>query len=247
VKGIILAGGTGSRLLPLTKVTNKHLLPVYDQPMIYYPLTTLINTGLTDIMIVSGRGHAGHFLELLGDGQDFGVRLSYTVQERPGGIAQALGLCKEFVGMDDCFVILGDNIFENHFRADMEIFISDRSRLRYGAACFLKEMDNASRYGVAEVSGKRIVSIEEKPKKPKSKLAIVGAYIFNSSVFSFIKQLKPSHRGELEITDLLRAYMENDALQYGKIGGYWLDAGEIESLWEASNTVRAVRRIAGGK
>jgi glucose-1-phosphate thymidylyltransferase len=233
MKGVILAGGTGSRLFPLTKVTNKHLLPVYDEPMIYYPLKTLINAGIRDIMVVSGKGHVGHFLELLGSGSDFGVRLSYEIQEGAGGIAQALGLAKSFVRKDSVTVILGDNIFEDDINEHVTSFES-------GARIFLKKVPDAHRFGVADVDKKkcRIIGIEEKPKNPRSDLAVTGLYIYDNHVFDIIRTLKPSGRGELEITDVNNDYIRQDTLSYSILKGYWSDAGTFESLYRASELVR---------
>ena len=233
MKGIILAGGTGSRLYPLTKVTNKHLLPVYDKPMIYYPLQTLIAAGIKDIMIVSGRGHVGHFLELLGSGKEFGVRLTYEIQEGAGGIAQALGLAESWAGTDDVAVVLGDNIFQNNIRKDVEAFES-------GAKIFLKEVTDAHRFGVAEVKGNRVLGIEEKPKAPKSNLAVTGLYLYDAGVFDIIRTLKPSGRGELEITDVNNAYIRRGAMEFSVLEGFWSDAGTFESLLRASVMVRGL-------
>ncbi len=233
MKGVILAGGTGSRLFPLTKVTNKHLLPVYDEPMIYYPLKTLINAGIRDIMIVSGKGHVGHFLELLGSGSDFGVRLSYEIQDGAGGIAQALSLAKSFVGKDSVTVILGDNIFEDNIKEHVTSFES-------GARIFLKKVPDAHRFGVAEVDKRKrcVLGIEEKPKSPKSDLAVTGLYIYDNHVFDIIRTLKPSGRGELEITDVNNDYIRQGTLSYSTLKGYWSDAGTFESLYRASELVR---------
>jgi glucose-1-phosphate thymidylyltransferase len=231
MKGIILAGGTGSRLYPLTKVTNKHLLPVYDRPMIYYPLQTLIDAGINDILIVSGRGHAGHFLELLGSGAEFGVRMTYEIQEEAGGIAQALSLTEDFADDETVSVILGDNIFQDNICSAMESFNS-------GARIFLKEVQDANRFGVAEIKGNRIVSIEEKPVVPKSNLAVTGLYIYDPGVFDIIKTLKPSGRGELEITDVNNEYIRMGEMSYSMLEGYWSDAGTFESLFRASELVR---------
>jgi len=231
MKGIILAGGTGSRLYPLTKVTNKHLLPVYDQPMIYYPLYTLVNAGITEIMIVSGRGHAGHFLELLGSGAEFGVRLTYEIQEKAGGIAEALGLAGSWADDDNVAVILGDNIFEDNVKADLSSF-------KNGAKIFLKEVPDASRFGVVELQKDTVVSIEEKPKNPKSNYAVTGLYLYDSKVFSIIKKLKPSGRGELEITDVNNDYLKKGRIQYSILKGYWSDAGTFNSLMRASMLVQ---------
>jgi glucose-1-phosphate thymidylyltransferase len=231
MKGIILAGGTGSRLYPLTKVTNKHLLPVYDKPMIYYPLHTLINAGIDDIMIVSGRGHAGHFLELLGSGAEFGVRLTYEIQDEAGGIAQALSLTEDFADDENVVVILGDNIFGSDIRNAIESFNS-------GARIFLKEVEDANRFGVAEIDGDRIVSIEEKPDIPKSDFAVTGLYIYDSRVFDIVRNMKPSQREELEITDVNNEYIRMGEMTYSVLDGYWSDAGTFESLFRASELVK---------
>jgi glucose-1-phosphate thymidylyltransferase len=233
MKGIILAGGTGLRLYPLTKVTNKHLLPVYNRPMIYYPLQTLISTGMDDILIVSGRGHAGHFLELLGSGAEFGVRLTYEIQEEAGGIAQALSLTEDFADDEPVAVILGDNIFQDNVCSAMESFNS-------GARIFLKEVPDANRFGVAEIKGDRIISIEEKPVVPKSNLAVTGLYIYDPRVFDIIHTLKPSGRGELEITDVNNEYIRMGEMSYSVLKGYWSDAGTFESLFRASEMVRVM-------
>ena len=230
MKGIILAGGTGSRLFPLTKVTNKHLLPVYDKPMIYYPLQTLMDGDITEIMIVSGRGHAGHFLELLGSGTDFGVHLTYEIQEKAGGIAQALGLAEDFADDEPVTVILGDNIFQDNVREAVETFKS-------GARIFLKEVPDAKRFGVAEIKGKKIISIEEKPALPKSNLAVTGLYIYDPGVFEIIRTLRPSGRGEIEITDVNNAYISRGRMHCDILEGWWTDAGTFESLLYASNLV----------
>ena len=236
MKGIILAGGTGSRLYPLTKVTNKHLLPVYDKPMIYYPLQTLVDAGITEIMIVSGRGHAGHFLELLGSGADFGVHLTYEIQEKAGGIAQALGLADDFVDNEPVTVLLGDNIFQDNVRTAVETF-------KEGARIFLKEVPDAKRFGVAEIKAKKIFSIEEKPAKPKSNLAVTGLYIYDSGVFEIIRTLKPSGRGELEITDVNNEYIRMEKMDFSMLHGYWSDAGTFESLFRASELVRSTKSV----
>ncbi|MCK5660813.1 MAG: NTP transferase domain-containing protein [Methanosarcinales archaeon] len=231
MKGIILAGGTGSRLYPLTKVTNKHLLPVYDKPMIYYPLQTLIDAGVKDIMIISGRGHAGHFLELLGSGAEFGVHLTYEIQEKACGIAHALGLAEDFADDESVAVILGDNVFQDNIHDAVESFKS-------GAMIFLKEVSDAKRFGVAEVKGERILSIEEKPAVPKSNLAVTGLYIYDSRVFEITKKLKPSDRGELEITDVNNEYIRMGEMSYAALSGFWSDAGTFESLFRASELVQ---------
>lgn len=231
MKGVILAGGTGSRLYPLTKVTNKHLLPVYDKPMIYYPMETLINAGIKDIMIVSGRGHAGHFLELLGSGVDFGVHFTYEIQEKAGGIAQALSLAEDFVDGDSVTVILGDNIFQDNVKEDVADFNN-------GAKIFLKEVPDAYRFGVAELKDEKIIGVEEKPKVPKTNFAVTGLYIYDPEVFDMIKTLKPSGRGELEITDVNNYYINKGVMEYGILEGFWSDAGTFESLLRAGMLVK---------
>jgi len=231
MKGIILAGGTGSRLFPLTKVTNKHLLPVYDKPMIYFPLNTLVQAAITEIMIVSGRGHAGHFLELLGSGAEFGISLTYEIQEKAGGIAEALGLARNWADDDHVAVILGDNIFQDTVKNDIGSFTG-------GAKIFLKKVPDAGRFGVAELMGDRVISIEEKPSHPKSSYAVTGLYLYDSDVFSIIEKLKPSGRGELEITDVNNAYIQRGSLGYSVLPGYWSDAGTFDSLLRASLLVQ---------
>ena len=236
MKGIILAGGTGSRLHPLTKVTNKHLLPVYDEPMIYYPLKTLINAGIKEIMIVSGKGHVGHFLELLGSGSEFGVQLSYEIQKEAGGIAQALSLAESFTDGGSVAVVLGDNIFEDNVRRQVKTF-------RSGARIFLKKVMDAQRFGVAEVdeTNGRVISIEEKPRTPKSDYAVTGLYLYDRSVFGIIRKLKPSGRGELEITDVNNEYIRRNAMSYSVLSGNWTDAGTFESLYHASEIARDIK------
>ena len=232
MKGVILAGGTGSRLFPLTKVTNKHLLPVYNKPMIFYPLQTLKDAGVKDIMIISGKGHAGGFLELLGDGHDFGVRLSYGVQEQPGGIAQALGLAEDFADNQKVMVILGDNILEDNIAKATQDFENQEK----GGKIFLKEVENPKSFGVAEISGDKIVGIMEKPLAPKSNLAVIGVYMYDAEVFKVIKTLKPSARGELEVTDLNNYYVGQGSMTYEILKGSWGDGGEsFDSLLKASN------------
>ena len=240
MKGVILAGGTGSRLYPLTKVTNKHLLPVYDKPMIYYPMETLINAGIKDIMIVSGRGHAGHFLELLGSGVDYGVHFTYEIQEKAGGIAQALSLAEDFVDGDSVTVILGDNIFQDNIEKDVANFNG-------GARIFLKEVTDTHRFGVAELKGEKVIGIEEKPKVPKTNFAVTGLYIYDSDVFDAIKTLKPSGRGELEITDVNNYYISKGAMEYGVLEGFWSDAGTFESLLRAGMLVQQYRKNSSGE
>ncbi len=231
MKGIILAGGLGSRLYPLTKVTNKHLLPVYDKPMIYYPIQTLINAGIDDILIVTGGNSAGDFLKLLGNGKEFGLRhINYTYQEGEGGIAEALRLAEFFAAGERICVVLGDNIIEKNIRRAAEAFRKQKG----GAMILLKEVPDPHRFGVAEMKGDRIVSVEEKPKTPKSNHAVIGIYFYDSAVFDIIKTLKPSGRGELEITDVNNRYIEERLMTYGVLDGWWTDAGTFESLLRAN-------------
>lgn len=233
LKGVVLAGGRGTRLLPITRVTNKHLLPVYNQPMIYYPLQTLMAAGVKEVLVVSGPEHAGHFLNLLGSGREFGLHLSYEVQEEAGGIAQALGLAEDFADNNPLMVILGDNIFEDNqtIAQAAESFINQGK----GGKIFLKEVPDAQRFGVAEVSGDRIVSIEEKPANPKSNLAVTGLYMYDARVFNIVNNLQPSGRGELEITDVNNAYIQDGAMTYQILEGEWTDAGTFDSLLKANN------------
>lgn len=237
MKGIILAGGNGRRLNPLTDVTNKHLLPVYDKPMIFYPLQTLVQTGIRDILIVTGKEYAGGFLKLLGSGRDFNCRFTFEVQEDALGIAHALSLAYDFVDGEDCAVILGDNIFEDNLTTEVNNF-------RSGAHIFLKEISDASRFGVAEVKGNKIIGIEEKPAHPKSLLAVTGFYLFDSTVFEAIKELKPSGRGELEITDVNNYYIQKGRMGYSTLAGQWTDSGTFESLYRA-NTIARDMVLAG--
>lgn len=233
IKGVIAAGGNGTRLRPLTYVTNKHLLPVYNKPMIYYPLETLIHAGLKEILIVSGREHAGHFLHLLGSGKQFGIKLSYEVQEDAGGIAQVIGLAQDFVGGHQCAAILGDNIFEDVVL--IKKAIQDFRRMDNGAKIFLKEVEDARRFGVAEILHGKIVGIVEKPRVPKSNLAVTGLYLYDNQVFDIVRGLKPSDRGELEITDVNNAYIAQDLMTHQILEGEWTDAGTFETLLRAGN------------
>ncbi len=242
MKGIILAGGSGTRLLPLTKVTNKHLLPVYNKPMIYYPIGTLKYAGITDILIISGKGHAGHFLDLLGSGSDFGVNFSYEIQEEAGGIAQALGLAERFADNDAVAVILGDNIFQS--KKEIARGISVFKNNPRGAKIFLKSVSDAHRFGVATVRGDRVLEIIEKPAKPKSPYAVTGLYLYDEKVFSIIKELKPSKRGELEITDVNNRYIKWNEMKYSIIKEEWTDAGTFPSLLRAGVLVK--KSICGG-
>ena len=233
LRGIILAGGTGSRLLPLTKVTNKHLLPVARKPMIYYPIEKMTSIGIDEILIVTGIEHMGDVVSLLGSGKQFGCRFTYKVQDEAGGIAQALGLAENFAQGKPIVVILGDNIFQAGLKDYADRFISQKT----GARVMLKQVPNPKRFGVAQVSGDKIVSIEEKPKKPKSDYAIIGIYFYDASVFDIIRELKPSGRGELEITDVNNAYIAKNQLAYDILEGWWTDAGTFESLVRAGELV----------
>ena len=234
MKGVILAGGLGKRLFPLTKITNKHLLPVYNKPMIFYPIQTLVDAGIKDILIVTGGHHAGEFLRLLGNGKDFGLKhINYAYQEGEGGIAQALKLAEHFVDNDKVVVILGDNIIEKDIRKAVEDFRKQPK----GAKILLKKVEDPQRFGVAELKGNKIISIEEKPKKPKSDYAVTGIYMYDSKVFEIAKTLKPSKRGELEITDVNNVYIKRDELTYDILDGWWTDSGTFDSLLKANNLV----------
>ena len=238
MKGIVLAGGTGSRLYPLTKITNKHLLPVYDKPMIYYPIQMLVDAGIRDILIVTGGRNAGDFLRLLANGKEFGLtHLDFTYQEGEGGIAEALALAEHFSDGKRVCVILGDNIIEGSIRQAVEEF----RRQPAGARILLKEVTDAERFGVAEFQGDRIIGIEEKPEKPKSNYAVTGIYMYDATVFEKIKTLVPSQRGELEITDVNNAYIREGAMTCSFLDGWWTDAGTFDSL------LRACNLVAGGK
>jgi glucose-1-phosphate thymidylyltransferase len=234
VKGVILAGGLGSRLYPLTKVTNKHLLPVYDKPMIYYPIESLVQAGISDIMLVTGGNSAGDFLRLLGNGRKFGLKhLAYAYQEGEGGIAQALSLVERFADGSRIAVILGDNILQDNLAP----FVQRFQKQKRGARILLKEVSDPERFGVAEFKGKKIVRIEEKPKKPKSRYAVTGVYLYDNQAFDMIRTLKPSARGELEITDVNNAYIKKGQMDYDLLRGYWTDAGTFESLYRANTLI----------
>jgi glucose-1-phosphate thymidylyltransferase len=234
VKGIVLAGGTGSRLFPLTKITNKHLLPIYDKPMIYYPIQTLVDAGIRDILLVTGGRNSGDFLRLLANGKEFGLKhLNYAYQEGEGGIADALALAEHFADGDKICVILGDNILEGSIADAVQAF----EKQDRGARILLKEVTDAERFGVAEMKDGRIVSIEEKPKKPKSNCAVTGIYMYDGSVFEKVKHLVPSGRGELEITDVNNAYIKDGTMTFSYVEGWWTDAGTFESLLRATNLV----------
>ena len=240
MKGIVLAGGTGSRLYPLTKVTNKHLLPVGMKPMIYYPIEKMLKAGIKDILVVTGLEHMGDIVNLLGSGKDFNCRFTYRVQDEAGGIAQALLLAEDFVGNKHCLVILGDNIIED----DLTPFVQNFIAQEHGAKLLLKKVPDPERFGVAELNGDRIVSIEEKPAHPKSHYAVTGVYMYDHHVFEIIQTLTPSARGEYEITDVNNAYMKAGNLSFDMIEGYWTDAGTFESLYRAHELVKGSGSIS---
>ena len=234
MKGIVLAGGLGKRLYPLTRVSNKHLLPVYNKPMVYYPIQTLVDAGIKDILVVTGGTHAGEFLRLLGNGKDFGLKhINYTYQDGEGGIAEALGLARHFADNDKIVVILGDNIIEK----DINKCVDDFGKQSNGAKILLKEVEDPERFGVAELKDGKVLGIEEKPKSPKSNYAVTGIYMYDNKVFEIIRTLKPSGRGELEITDVNNAYIKRGELTYSILDGWWTDAGTFESLLRANNLV----------
>ncbi len=234
LKGVVLAGGSGSRLYPLTKITNKHLLPIYNKPMIYYPIETLVNAGIRDILVVTGGKNAGDFLRLLANGKEFGLsHVNYTYQEGEGGIAEALSLAEHFADSHRLCVILGDNIIEGNIAGA----VADFARQPCGAKVMLKEVDDAERFGVAELRDGRVVGIEEKPRFPKSRYAVTGIYLYDSTVFEKIKKLKPSARGELEITDVNNRFIQEGTMTYDFLQGWWTDAGTFQSLRRATNLV----------
>lgn len=240
MKGVVLAGGTGSRLFPLTKITNKHLLPIYDKPMVYYPIQTLVDAGIRDILIVTGGRNAGDFLRLLGNGKEFGLaHLNYAYQEGEGGIAEALALAEHFADGDRICVILGDNIIEASIREAVDAFLDQPE----GARILLKRVSDAERFGVAEIRGDRIAGIEEKPKRPKSEYAVTGIYMYDTTVFDKVRELVPSDRGELEITDVNNAYIREGAMNFSFLEGWWTDAGTFDSLLRAGNLVARSRRV----
>jgi glucose-1-phosphate thymidylyltransferase len=235
--GVILAGGLGTRLHPLTKITNKHLLPVYDRPMIYYPIETLVNAGVTDIMIVTGGKKSGDFLSLLGNGSDFGLKhLNYTYQKGEGGIAEALSLAEHWASGDSICVVLGDNLIEKNIKKA----VADFKRQGRGAKIMLKQVHDPQRFGVATLKGDKVVSIVEKPKQPQSDLAVIGIYMYDPRVFEIIKTLEPSERGELEITDVNNWYIRDGSMTFEKLDGWWTDAGTFESLHKAASLVKEV-------
>lgn len=238
MKGVILAGGTGSRLFPLTKVTNKHLLPVGRKPMIYYPVEKLIEIGMEEILIVTGTEHMGDVVSLLGSGREFNCRFTYKVQDEAGGIAQALSLAENFAGGESVVVILGDNIFQDSLKSMKENFINIQKEK--GARIALKKVPDPQRFGVATLEGDRVIKIVEKPKEPESDFAVTGIYFYDFRVFDIIRTLKPSARGELEITDVNNAYIKMGELQYEILNGWWSDAGTFESLKRASELVEGL-------
>ena len=234
MKGVVLAGGLGTRLRPLTAVTNKHLLPVYNQPMIFYPIQTLVNAGIKDIMVVTGGSSAGDFLRLMGNGKAFGLKhLNYTYQEGEGGIAEALSLVEHFAAAEPVCVVLGDNIIQGNIRSAVDAYRNQGG----GAKIILKKVPDPQRFGVPRLNGNRVVSIDEKPAKPQSDYAVIGVYMYDSDVYDIIRSLKPSGRGELEITDVNNAYIARDAMTWEELEGWWTDAGTFESLLHASNLV----------
>ncbi len=234
MKGVILAGGLGTRLFPLTKITNKHLLPVYDRPMIYYPIETLVNAGIEDIMIVTGGRKSGDFLSLLGNGKDFGLKhLNYTSPEGEGGIAEALGLCAHWAAGEPVVVVLGDNLIERNIKGAVDQFRAQGK----GGKVLLKEVHDPERFGVATMEGERVARIVEKPREPESNLAVIGIYMYDARVFEIIKTLKPSDRGELEITDVNNWYIQDGSLTADVLEGWWTDAGTFQSLHHASKLV----------
>ncbi len=234
MKGVVLAGGLGSRLYPLTKVTNKHLLPVYNEPMIYYPIRILVNAGIEEILIVTGGNNAGDFLCLLENGKDFGLKhINYTYQQGEGGIAAALSLAEHFADRDKIAVVLGDNIIEGNIKSMADEFRKQKD----GARILLKEVSDPQRFGVPVFEGEKIVRVEEKPKNPASNYAVIGIYMYDYQVFEFIKSLKPSERGELEITDVNNFYIREGKMQWNVLDGWWSDAGTLESLQAAGNMV----------
>ncbi len=234
MKGVVLAGGLGSRLKPLTAVTNKHLLPIFNQPMIYYPIQALVNAGIMDIMIVTGGNSAGDFLKLLGNGKAFGLKhLNYTYQEGEGGIAAALALVEHFAGQAPICVVLGDNIIQGNISAAVDSYRQQDG----GAKILLKKVPDPQRFGVPDLDGKRVLRIEEKPLQPKSEFAVIGIYMYDARVFEIIRGLKPSGRGELEITDVNNAYIARGEMTWDELDGWWSDAGTFASLLHASNLV----------
>jgi glucose-1-phosphate thymidylyltransferase len=239
MKGVVLAGGSGSRLYPLTKITNKHLLPIFDKPMIYYPIQTLVDAGIREILVVTGGRNSGDFLRLLANGKEFGLKhVHYTYQEGEGGIADALGLAEHFADGSKICVILGDNIIEGSIRGAVEDFQKQEA----GAKILLKEVTDAERFGVAEIEDGRVVGIEEKPARPKSRFAVTGIYMYDETVFDKVRELVPSRRNELEITDVNNAYIREGTMTFSYLEGWWTDAGTFDSLLRAANLVAGSRQ-----
>jgi glucose-1-phosphate thymidylyltransferase len=240
MKGVVLAGGKATRLRPLTKVTNKHLLPIYDKPLIYYPLEAMARAGIHDVLVITNPEHAGHFIQLLGSGRELGLHLAYELQEEAGGLAQAVGLAESFVGRDKVLVLLGDNIFTQDLRPAVERFSAEER----GAVIFGVEMERPEQYGVVEMDGERVVGIEEKPAEPKSNLVQTGIYMYDEQVWGHLKTLTPSARGELEITDLNNIYVHAGMMRCETLDGYWIDAGTShDELLAANTTVAELRRL----
>jgi len=230
MKGIILGGGTGSRLMPLTKIINKNVLAIYDKPLIYYPICTLRDAGIKEILLVSGRGHAGQYLDLLSSGRELGVKLTYEIQEEPKGIAQALGIAEDFADNGPVAMILGDNIYEESLKSAVDDFLKQEK----GAKIVLKQVPDPQRFGVAEFDGDKLIDIQEKPQFPKTDWIVTGFYMYDKRCFDFIRTLRPSSRGELEITDLNNCYLREGTLTYYKTTGEWIDAGTFDSLLKAN-------------
>jgi glucose-1-phosphate thymidylyltransferase len=235
MKGVVLAGGKATRLRPLTKVTNKHLLPIYDKPLIYYPLQAMARAGVRDVLVITNPEHAGHFIQLLGSGSEFGLKLAYELQEEAGGLAQAVGLAESFTGNDKLLVLLGDNIFTHDLRPAVERFSAEGA----GAVIFGVEMEHPEQYGVIEMEGDRVIGIEEKPAQPKSHLIQTGIYMYDENVWSYMNGLAPSGRGELEITDLNNVYVQQGTMRCEQLEGYWIDAGTSHDELLAANVAVA--------
>ena len=238
MKGVVLAGGKATRLRPLTKVTNKHLLPIYDKPLIYYPLQAMAQAGVRDVLVITNPEHAGHFIQLLGSGREFGLQLAYELQEEAGGLAQAVSLAESFVSREKMLVLLGDNIFTDDLRPSVERFSAEEQ----GAVIFGVEMEHPEQYGVIEMDGERVVGIEEKPSAPKSHLIQTGIYMYDEHVWEHLKRLTPSARGELEITDLNNVYVSTGTMRCEQLGGYWIDAGTSHDELLAANIAVAELR-----
>ena len=241
MKGVVLAGGKATRLRPLTKVTNKHLLPIYDKPLIYYPLQAMARAGVHDVLVITNPEHAGHFIQLLGSGREFGLHLAYELQEQAGGLAQAVSLAESFVGQEKMLVLLGDNIFTHDLRASVERFNAEEQ----GSVIFGVEMEHPEQYGVIEMDGERVVGIEEKPSSPKSHLIQTGIYMYDEHVWSHLQGLTPSARGELEITDLNNVYVRSGTMRCETLEGYWIDAGTSHEELLAANIAVAELRAKG--